>query len=128
MARWLYTAVLLTAATAMAEDSKVAGTWKIDGDVQGHPVVETCTLSGPDSKLTGSCVGAKTYDATATFDGTTLTLKHAAEYQGDPLTLTFAGKLKDDGTLTGTIDVAPQGYDGTFTAKRSSAKSAGTSN
>ena len=124
MVKWMCAAILLTATAAFAEESKAAGSWKIDGDVQGHPIIETCKLSGPDDKLTGSCVGEKTADATATFDGKTLTLKHPGEYQGQALTVTFAGKMQDVGTLSGTIDVEPLGYDGTFTAKRSETKAA----
>ncbi len=126
MVRWMCAAMLLTATVALADDSKAAGTWKIDGDVQGHAIVETCKLSGPDDKLSGTCVGEKTVDATATFDGTTLTLKHPGEYQGEALTVTFAGKMQKDGTLSGTIDVEPMGYDGTFIAKRSEAKATDT--
>ena len=122
----LMCAVLLTATVAFADDSRAAGSWKIDGDVQGHAIVETCKLSGPDDKLSGTCVGEKTVDATATFDGTTLTLKHPGEYQGQALTVIFAGKMQKDGTLSGSIDVQPMGYDGTFTAKRSDAKTADT--
>lgn len=109
-------------AFAFAADSKMAGTWKIEGDVQGYPIRETCTLSGPDDKLTGSCVGEKTVDATAVFNGTTFTMKHPGEYQGEALTLTFAGKVQTDGGLSGSIDVQPLNYDGTFTAKKDASK------
>jgi len=104
--------------SAVAADTKVAGTWKIDGDVQGYPIHETCTLSGPDDKLTGKCVGEKTVDATAVLSGSTLTLKHPGEYQGEALTLTFTGKLQDDASVSGSIDVQPLNYDGTFTGKK----------
>lgn len=112
---------LLCASTAFAADSKMAGKWVITGDVQGYPINETCTLAGPDTKLVGKCTGLKEVDATATFDGTTLTLKYPGEYQGQALDLTFAGKLQADGTLSGSIDVQPLNYDGTFTAKRDTA-------
>ncbi len=110
-------ALFLLSASALA--APMAGTWKLDGDVQGYPIHETCTLAGPDSALTGSCVGEKTYPATATRKDDVVTLTHAGEYQGQDLTLTFTGKLQADGTLAGTIDVQPLNYDGTFTAKRS---------
>ncbi len=109
-------ALVLLSAPALA--APLAGTWKIDGDVQGYPIRETCTLAGPDTALTGTCVGEKTYPATATRKDDVLTLTHAGEYQGQDLTLTFAGKLQTDGSLSGTIDVQPLNYDGTFTAKR----------
>lgn len=109
-------ALFLLSASAIA--APLAGTWKLDGDVQGYPIHETCTLAGADSALTGTCVGEKTVPATATRKDDVLTLTHAGEYQGQDLTLTFTGKLQADGSLAGTIDVQPLNYDGTFTAKR----------
>lgn len=108
--------LLLVATTATA--APLAGTWKIDGDVQGHPVKETCTLAGPDTALTGTCAGEKSYAATASRRGDMVTLTHAGDYQGQALILTFTGKLQADGSLAGAIDVQPLNYDGSFTAAR----------
>ena len=83
-------AALLISATAHAADSKMAGKLTIDGDVQGYPIHEVCTLSGPDTKLTGTCTtDGPDRETTGTFDGTTLILKHAGEYQGEALKLTL---------------------------------------
>ena len=112
--------LLLLAAPALA--APIAGTWKISGDVQGHPINETCSLAGEDTALTGNCVGEKTYPTTATRKGDLVTLTHAGEYQGQALTVTFTGKLQTDGSLAGTIDVQPLNYDGTFTAARDTPK------
>ena len=114
--RRLLLATLFAAMPALA--APLAGTWKIDGDVQGYPIKETCTFTGADTALTGTCVGEKTVAATATRKDDTVTLIHPGEYQGQALTLTFAGKLQADGSLRGTIDVQPLNYDGTFTATR----------
>lgn len=122
MKRVFAVGLLFAGSCAFAADSKVAGVWKFDGDVQGYPIRETCTLTGPDDKLTGTCVGEKTADATAVLNGSTLTMKHPGEYQGEALTLTFTGKLQDDGSLSGSIDVQPLNYDGSFTAKKDAAK------
>ncbi len=100
----------------------IAGIWKIDGDVQGHPVRETCTLAGDDTALTGTCVGEKTVPATATRKDDIVKLTHAGEYQGQALMLTFTGKLQPDGSLHGSIDVQPLNYDGVFTATREAQK------
>ncbi len=108
--------LILVSSTAHA--APLAGTWKISGDVQGYPIHETCTLTGDDASLTGTCTGAKSYPATATRKGDMLTLKHGGEYQGQDLDLTFTGKLQADGTLSGSIDVQPLNYDGTFKATR----------
>ncbi len=112
--------LLLAASTALA--APVAGTWKIDGDVQGHPIKEICVLTGEDAALTGTCAGEKTYPAAASLKGDMVTLTHAGEYQGQALTLTFTGKLQADGSLSGSIDVQPLNYDGAFTAIRQTQK------
>ncbi len=114
--KFVWVTLLLASASALA--APLAGTWKVDGDVQGYPIHETCTLAGPDAALTGTCVGEKTYPATAMRKDDVLTLTHAGEYQGQDLTLTFTGKLQADSAMAGTIDVQPLNYDGTFTAKR----------
>jgi hypothetical protein len=103
----------------LGADNNVAGTWTITGDVQGYPVNETCTFTQDAGKLTGSCKGSeKTYDTTGTVEGQKVVFKHAGEYQGDALTITFTGKLDDAGALKGTIDVDPMGVSGDFTAKK----------
>ena len=76
--RTLVFAALASSAVAFAADSKLAGKWTIEGDVQGYPIHDVCTLSGPDTKLTGTCtMEGKDRETTGTFDGTTLTLNHA---------------------------------------------------
>ncbi len=119
---FIVAAALASSAIAFAADTKGAGKWTIDGDVQGYPIHDVCTLSGPDSKLTGTCTNeGKERETTGSFDGTTLTLKHAGEYQGDALTVTYTGKLQKDGTVSGDIDVQPLNYQGTFTATAATA-------
>ena len=114
----LLLATLLVSSSALAA-TPIAGTWKINGDVQGYPIHETCSLTGDDSALTGTCAGEKTVPAKASLKGNTFTLTHAGEYEGQPLTLTYTGKVQADGNIDGTIDVQPLNYDGTFTATRS---------
>ncbi len=125
VSKWFRCAVVLCSSVTLAwtADSKIAGKWTIDGDVQGYPIHDVCTLSGTDDKLTGTCtMESKNRETTGSFDGTTLTLSHAGEYDGQALTLTYKGKLQQDGTVSGGINVDPLGYDGTFTAKKGEAK------
>ena len=108
---------------AFAAEGRIAGNWTITGDVQGYPVNEKCTLTGSDDKLAGSCTSESgKYDATGSLAGETLTIKHGGQYQGQALTLTFTGKLRADGSLSGNIFVAPLGYDGSFSASKDTAQ------
>jgi hypothetical protein len=101
----------------------VPGTWTISGDVQGYPINETCTFTQAADKITGSCIsGGKTFDTTVTVDSGKVVFVHGGEYEGQALTLTYTGTYNDKGDLSGTIDVKPLGYDGTFSAKKAESK------
>lgn len=109
----------LVTAFAFAPAPDLTATWKIDGNVEGVPVVETCILTQTDATLAGTC---KDTLATRTVTGTVaekmITFSHPSEYQGQPLVLTFAGNLDETGKLSGTIDVSPLGYQGVFSATK----------
>ena len=115
--------LLLFSASAFAADTSITGTWAIDGNVQGTPVPELCKIVQTENKLSGTCKnGDKITPITGSVDGKKITISHPGEYQGDPLTITFAGTLNDGGVIVGNIDVEPQGYYGTFTAKKAEAE------
>ena len=109
----------LLSATLLSMDPDVSGDWAITGDVQGVGIDDACTLVQTDAKLAGSCtlVGKK-YETTGSIDGKKIILKHAGEYNGDPLTLTYTGTLADDGGFSGSIYVDPLAVDGSFSAKK----------
>ena len=121
MKRYSVLSFLLLANSAFAADS-VSGTWKIDGDVAGNPVQESCTVKQEADKLTGSCKGMsdKAWDLTGTVDGQTVTFQHGGEYNGEALTLTYKGTIDASGVLKGTIDVKPFDVSGDFSAKKES--------
>lgn len=118
--------VFSLAATSFAAPAPIAGNWTIAGDVSGYPVNETCTLAvDADNKVTGSCsLAEKSYDVKGTLDGKKIVFSHGGEYQGQALVLTWTGTLADDGILSGTIDVQPLGYPGTFTGTKAEDKPA----
>jgi hypothetical protein len=112
--------LLLSTSALLAQKPTMPGAWTITGDVQGYPIKEACTFTQGKDKITGSCVveGGKTYDTTVTVTDQKVVIVHASEYEGQALTLTYTATFNDKGELSGTIDVAPLGYDGTFTAKK----------
>jgi hypothetical protein len=118
---------MLMAIPAVAQapaSADVTGTWVITGDVQGVAVSETCTLTqGADTKLAGSCDvdGMGKYDATGSVTDKTVIITHGGTYEGQPLTLTYTGKINSDGGFTGTIDVDPMAVSGSFSAKKKAA-------
>lgn len=116
----------LLSTPAFAAPPAVTGAWTISGDVQGYPITESCTFTQDTKdkdKFVGICVNdGKTYDTTVTIVDQKVTFVHAGEYQGQALILTYIGTYSDKGELAGVINVAPLGYDGTFTAKKAEAK------
>ena len=121
MTRLLSLALLV--ATSFAADPVLTGTWTLTGDVQGYPINETCLLTQTEAKITGTCKDAQTTrDVTGTVADKAVTFSHPSEYQGQPLTLTFAGSFDASGVLNGTIDVQPLDYQGTFSATTAVAK------
>ena len=114
----------LLAATAFAADPIATGTWALTGDVQGYPINESCVLTQTDVAIAGTCTDGAKVDRVVTGKVTDkgFTFSHPSEYQGDPLTLTFAGTLDATGKLSGTIDVQPLDYQGTFSATKATPK------
>jgi hypothetical protein len=119
--RLLLASILLVGGTAMAADTTLNGSWKIHTDIAGNEGDQVCTFTQEDATLTGSCKGddGASHDLTGKIDGKKVTWQYKSEYNGDPLTLVFAGTLDSDSAFSGTVDVQPLGVDGTFTAKKS---------
>jgi hypothetical protein len=106
----------LLAPAALAAD--VSGTWKVDGDVYGHPVSFTCDLKQDGEALSGTAtVRANSVPVTGSVTDRRVVFEY--ETTGDDGTvyhLVFTGILGEDDGLKGTIAVA--GVEGTFTAVR----------
>ncbi len=109
--------VIATMPLLAAGSSSVAGTWKIHNNIAGNESDLECTFSPKDKVLTGSCKGENgDLKLTGTVDGSKVTWKYESEYNGTPLTLTYAGTLDDSGNMKGDVDVEPFGVSGEFTA------------
>jgi len=114
---------LLLATAAAAADASLTGVWKIDSDTAGNVSTATLTLKQQDKKLTGTLKGADDQETPikGDFDGKAVTLKFQTEWSGNQLDITYAGTIDAAGVITGSINVAPMGIEGTFTAKRAEA-------
>lgn len=123
MKYWIALAFLAAVpAVAAAPDTTVSGTWTISGDVQGTAVEESCTIVQQDLLLTGSCdTQSGKYDLKGKVDGKTVSYSHGGKYEGSDFVITYTGKLADDGTIGGTMDVDPFNVTGNFTAKKGAA-------
>ena len=109
----------LATGAAHAQAKDVTGVWSITGDVEGVPVIETCTLVQKDSVVTGSCdTNTGKYDiAGGGIKDDGISFSHGGKYEGSDLTIVFTAKVTAD-AMTGTMDVTPFGVSGSFTAKK----------
>jgi hypothetical protein len=102
-----------------AEPPSIAGQWNIHQSIVGNENDEDCTFTASDSKIAGTCkVNEQTPSVTGTVDGKKCTWHFDIDYQGNTLTLTYVTSLDDADKFSGTVDVAPYGVTGTFTAQR----------
>ncbi len=109
----------LLSAFALAPAPDVTATWNLTGDVQGYPIAETCVLTQTEMKIAGTCKDTLASRAvTGTVTEKSVSFSHPSEYEGQALVLTYTGNLDDAGKLSGTIDVAPLGYSGVFSATK----------
>ena len=108
-------AIVLAATTVSAID--LSGTWNVNGDVQGHPVVFACELTQEGETLSGTAkLETKDVPVTGSVKESAVTFEFDADNQGTTHHVAFYGTLGEDGGMTGTIEVS--GAQGTFKAQR----------
>lgn len=115
----LLTATLLSMLQAAAAADSLPGTWQIQGDVEGNPLSEVCTIQQTEAALTGSCTaaGGPIYEITGEVKDGTITFRHGGEYDGQPLTIIYSGTLTSPEEIRGTVEVQPFQVTGWFSAK-----------
>jgi hypothetical protein len=120
MKRSILFATILIASFQAANAADVSGSWHVTGSVSDNPIDTTCTLTQKDNALTGTCVrkDGKSVDATGSVKDDAIAWHYTSEYNGDPITINYSGKLGKDGTITGTIVVDPYNAEGDFTATK----------
>jgi hypothetical protein len=98
-----------------------AGTWKIDGSVQGNPVTMSCAIAEAERKLSGTCSGAGEARGPQALTGEVtekgVTWRFDSAYSGNPITFSMSGTIAADGAkMSGSMTVAPWNASGTFVA------------
>jgi len=117
MTKQLIASLLVLVATPMfaSATAGLTGSYKLHSSIAGTDTEETCSLSQTDNQRTGSCKSdTGEIKLTGTVDGKKVTFKVNAEYNGEPLTVTYSGTLDDSGTVQGDADVEPMGVTGEF--------------
>jgi hypothetical protein len=112
----------LSAVAQQSSTSHVNGTWKFDLALGDNPLPETCILHDDSPKLTGVCkmpVGEA--DIVGEINGNDVQWKHMADVFGNSVAFSFTGKVKDDGTMSGTFGIDAFGVSAPFTATKTTA-------
>ena len=89
-------------------------------EVQGIAINETCVLTqASDGTLTGTCdtSGGK-FRLAGKVNGTNVNFSHPAAYQGEDSTVSFFGKLDDETSISGSLDLQPLNAGGAFAMKK----------
>jgi len=103
----------------LAADNPLSGTWKIDADFDGNPRTIVCALRQNGEKLAGSCkTDEGEQEVAGEVSGQKATWKHKAQYNGEPLMLTYSVSVESPTQIRGTIDVQPLAVTGTFTGSK----------
>ena len=112
-------AILAATAMALAADNSITGTWDVQTEVMGNQGSAVCTLKQDGNKVTGKCsIGGTDQDVTGEITEKKVTWKHAAEYNGETLTITYLGTFESATSLAGDVNVLPFDVTGTFKAKK----------
>jgi len=120
------TAMLATAIAALcvapvaAQTADVSGTWHLEVTTDQGVTTPSFTIQQDGSDLTGhySSEALGEIDFTGTVEGSRVTISFDADLQGQTIPLVYEGTVADDGTMSGTIDIAGGALTGTFTAVR----------
>jgi hypothetical protein len=111
---------LIFAADVSAQKS-IAGEWDAEFNTPGGPQPLGLIFKVDGEKLTGTAKRSRgDVPITGTIKGEDITFSYTIDYNGNPVTLTFTGKVKGD-AMSGTVSFNDSASD-EWSAKRSAAK------
>ena len=114
----------LIASVAFAATASLTGTWNVEQDIAGNASTVPITFKQEGEKLVGTMKGpdAKELPVKGEVKGDMVNWEYATDYEGNPLTIKFSGKIDASGKISGSVEVSPMGVEGTFTAKKPESK------
>jgi hypothetical protein len=109
--------VLALSATVLPPPASVSGRWSVTSNISGNTSQLDCMFEQDDAELTGTCESSQGQLAiTGKVDGVKVAWQFDITWEGQPLTLYYAGALDADAKIVGTVDVQPVAASGDFTA------------
>jgi hypothetical protein len=118
MNKLLIAAAVAALAPAAAQAQDLSGAWKLNLNIADMMIPLTCTFTQMGGTLGGTCDGAdgKPAAVTGTVDGTKLKWSYDTTFQDMPMHVAYAGEVKPDSTIGGTVEAT--GASGTFTGTK----------
>lgn len=83
---------LLAAAPASAVPPGIAGTWRVTGDIAGHPFALDCRFSGDGAKFGGTCTDVTSGGDNPVKAGKVYTL-HAGAVNGNSVSWSYSTRV-----------------------------------
>src|SRR4051812_43676099 len=85
----------LIASAAFADTASLTGTWTVEQDIAGNASTVPITFKQDGEKLVGTMKGpdAKELPVKGEVKGDKVNWEYAADYEGNPLTIKFSGKI-----------------------------------
>jgi hypothetical protein len=111
--------VLLAAAlcAAAAEPASLTGQWTVKTAVMGNENESQCRLEQQGEELSGACETRRgKVEVRGHVKGAEVRWSYKAEYEGNPLTVVYKGKIEAPGKLAGAVTVDEYSIEGEFTA------------
>jgi hypothetical protein len=107
-----------TAALAVAADpGAFSGKWQVSQSIAGNENTQTCTFAQNGNDLSGSCGSEQgTIQISGKVDDKKVTWSFKTEYNGSPLTVSYAGTIDAQNKITGTVTVEEFSVSGDFSA------------
>lgn len=95
--------MVIGAGSMAAQTAKVAGDWDATMNTPGGPVPVGLVIKVDGEKLTGTAKRSKGDVAiVGTIKGDDISFSYTIDYNGNPVTITFSGKVKGD-TMGGSV-------------------------
>jgi para-nitrobenzyl esterase len=109
-----------------AETTSLTGKWTLHYSIAGYDGDLNCTFRQEATDITGACESEQgSVSVTGSAHHNNVTLQYKTEYNGEQLTVSYAGKRESPAKIGGAVNVQPMGLDGEFTATRANAESSG---
>lgn len=112
-----------------AQSPDVSGTWALTVTTDQGVTQPTVTFRQEGARLTGEyaseALGRNRVRGSVA--GSTVTWSFSAELQGQEIPVRYRGTLQEDGTMTGSIDIAGGMLTGSFTGVHEEGRGAGRS-